>query len=107
MANTTIGPKITIDGEVSGREPLVVQGVVKGKIVLEDTVHVEPGGMVEADVSGRDVVISGTVTGSVAAEARVEVKQGGKMLGNVKAPRILIADGASFKGSVDMDVRER
>lgn len=104
MANTVIGPSITVDGEVEGREPLVVRGVVKGKVVVEDVVHVEPGGTVEAEVQGRDVVIGGTVNGRVAAVTRVEVKQGGRMLGNVKAPRILIADGALFKGSIDMDV---
>jgi len=104
MANTVIGPNTTVDGEVSGREPLVVRGVVKGKVVLEDVVHVDPGGTVEAEVTGKDVVIAGTVSGKVAAATRVEVKQGGKMLGTVKAPRILIADGALFKGSIDMDV---
>lgn len=104
MANTVIGPNITVDGEVTGTEPLVVQGVVKGKVALEATVHVEAGGQVEAEVQGRDVVVAGTVNGQVAAVERVEVKQGGRMLGNVKAPRILIADGALFKGNIDMDI---
>lgn len=104
MSNTVIGPNITIDGEVTGTEPLVVQGVLKGKVTLEATIHVEAGGQVEAEVKGRDIVIAGTVSGQVAATERVEVKQGGRMLGNVKAPRILIADGALFKGTIDMDM---
>lgn len=104
MANTIIGPSITVDGEVTGNEPLVVQGLVKGKIDLKETVHVEPGGQVEAEVHGKVVVISGSLTGKVLADEKIEVKQGGKVQGSVKAPRILIADGAVFKGTIDMDV---
>lgn len=104
MADTVIGPKITIDGEISGSDTLVVQGVVKGSVKLDATVHVEPGGNVDADVQAPNVVVAGTVHGQVTAGEKVEVKPEGKVLGNVKSPRILIADGAVFKGSIDMDV---
>jgi cytoskeletal protein CcmA (bactofilin family) len=104
MANTIIGSSIVIDGEISGEEDLVVQGTVKGKIVLKQNLLVENSGVVEADIQTANVTISGQVTGNIVAGERVELRTDGRMVGDIKAPRILIADGASFKGNVDMDV---
>ncbi len=104
MANTTIGSSIVIDGEISGEEDLVIQGTVKGKIVLKENLIVESSGVVEADIETANVTISGQVTGNIHASQRVELRADGRMVGDLKAPRILIADGASFKGNVDMDV---
>ena len=104
MANTIIGSSIVIDGEVSGEEDLVVQGTIKGKIMLKENLIVESSGVVEADIETANVTISGQVTGNITASERVELKADGRMVGDVKSPRILIADGASFKGNVDMDV---
>ena len=104
MASTVIGQGITVDGEIVASEPLVVQGLVKGVVRLEDTVHIEAEGQVEAEVHGVDVVIAGTLTGQVTARTRVEIKRGGKMLGDVKTPRLLIADGALFRGQIEMDI---
>jgi cytoskeletal protein CcmA (bactofilin family) len=104
MANTIIGSSIVIDGEISGEEDLVVQGTVKGKIVLKQNLLVENSGVVEADIQTANVTISGQVTGNVVAGERVELRADGRMVGDIKAPRILIADGATFKGNVDMDV---
>lgn len=104
MADTVIGPGITIDGEISGSDPVVVEGTVKGRIDTESTVTVAEEGVVEADVDTNDVAISGQVTGNIVAAERVEIAAVGRMIGDVKAPRILIADGANFKGHIDMDV---
>ena len=104
MANTVIGGSIVIDGEISGDEDLVIQGTVKGKIHLKENLFVENGGVVEADIQTQTVTISGQVTGNIHASDKVEIRADGKMVGDIKAPRILIADGATFKGSVDMDV---
>ena len=104
MANTVIGSSITIEGEISSDEALVVQGTVKGKINLGDSMFVENSANVEADIEAESVEVSGTVTGNITAGSRVEIKADGKMVGDVKSPRILIADGALFKGSIDMDV---
>jgi cytoskeletal protein CcmA (bactofilin family) len=104
MANTIIGSSIVIDGEISGEEDLVIQGTVKGKIVLKENLIVETSGVVEADIETSNVTISGQVTGNIHASQRVELRADGRMVGDLKAPRILIADGASFKGNVDMDV---
>ncbi len=104
MANTIIGGSIVIDGEIAGEEDLIIRGTVKGRIVLRENLFVEESGVVEADIETQNVTVSGQVTGNIAASERVEITAGGKMVGDLKAPRILIADGAAFKGNVDMDV---
>jgi cytoskeletal protein CcmA (bactofilin family) len=63
--------------------------------------------VVEADIETQNVEIAGRVTGNIQASDKVELKADCRVVGDVKAPRILIADGASFKGNVDMDVKER
>jgi cytoskeletal protein CcmA (bactofilin family) len=107
MANTVIGSSIVIDGEISGDEDLVIQGTVKGKISLKESLFVEASGVVEADIEVQNVEIGGRVTGNIAATDKVELKADCRVVGDVRAPRILIADGASFKGNVDMDTKER
>jgi cytoskeletal protein CcmA (bactofilin family) len=104
MANTVIGSSIVIDGEISGEEDLVIQGTVKGKIQLRESLYVEGSGVLEADIDVQNADISGQVTGNVTASDKVELKTQCRVIGDIKAPRILIADGASFKGNVDMDV---
>lgn len=104
MADTLIGKGIVVDGEITGTAPLVVEGIVKGRIDLDATVIVAASGLVEADVMGDNVEINGQVTGNVTARDRAEIKGDGRMVGDIKAPRILIADGAGFKGHIDMDV---
>lgn len=104
MADTIISKGITIDGEISGTEPVVVEGTVKGKINLEANVTIEEGGVVEADVDTTQVFISGQMTGNVKAQDRVEISTSGRVVGDITSPRISIADGAGFKGHIDMDV---
>jgi len=104
MANTVIGSSIVIDGEITGDEDLLVQGTVKGKIQLKANLYVEESGLIEAEIETETVDVSGRVTGNITAVDKVELKTQCKMVGDIKAPRILIADGASFKGNIDMDV---
>jgi cytoskeletal protein CcmA (bactofilin family) len=104
MASTVIGAGITIEGEITSEEDVVVQGTVRGKLAAEGGVTVEAGGVVEADIAGGATTISGQVTGNISSSDRVDLQPGSKVVGNVKAARITIADGAQFKGNVDMDV---
>src|SRR5690606_7962372 len=103
MANTVIGSTIVIDGEITGNEDLVVQGTVKGRVSLRQNVFVEETGVLEANVEASVVTILGTVTGDIQAGDRAELKSNCRVVGDIRAPRVLIADGASFKGNVDMD----
>ncbi len=106
-AHTVIGTSIVIDGEVSGSEDLVILGTVKGKIALKESLLVEGSGVVEAEIDTVSIEVAGQVTGNIAASEKVELKANCKVVGDIRSPRILIADGAMFKGSVDMDVKGR
>jgi cytoskeletal protein CcmA (bactofilin family) len=103
MSNTIIGSSIVIDGEISGEEDLTIQGTVKGRVVLRENLYVEQSGTVEADVETRNVTVSGQLTGDVIVSEKAEITEGGRVIGDIKAPRIVIADGAIFKGNIDMD----
>jgi cytoskeletal protein CcmA (bactofilin family) len=104
MASTVIGAGITIEGEITSDDDVVVQGTVRGKLVSKEAVSIEQGANVEADVTGSTLTVAGALTGNVHATDRVDLQTGAKVVGNVKAARITIADGAQFKGNVDMDV---
>jgi len=104
---TVIGSTIVIDGEVSGDEDLVIEGTVKGKLSLRQGLYVESSGVIEADVETARMEVSGQVTGNIAASEKVELKADCRVVGDIRAPRILIADGAVFRGNVDMDVGAR
>jgi cytoskeletal protein CcmA (bactofilin family) len=103
MANTVIGSSIVIDGEVTGDEDLVVLGTVKGRVSLRENIVVEQSGVVEASVETATITVNGSITGDIRASERVELNTSCHVVGDIRAPRILIADGASFKGNVDMD----
>src|SRR5215467_5159554 len=100
MASTIIGAGITIDGEVTTDEDVVVQGTIRGKLTARDTVTIEQGAVVEADVAGGPFTVAGSVTGNISSSDRVDLQPGARVVGNVKATRITIADGAQFKGNV-------
>ncbi|MDP9150437.1 MAG: polymer-forming cytoskeletal protein [Myxococcota bacterium] len=104
MASTVIGAGITIEGEITTDEDIVVAGTVRGKLSAKEAVTIEHGGVVEADVSGASLVVAGSLTGDVTAAERVDLQAGARVVGNVKAARMTIADGAQFKGNVDMDI---
>jgi cytoskeletal protein CcmA (bactofilin family) len=104
MASTVIGQGITVEGEISADDDIVIQGTVRGKISGREAVVIEQGAVVEADVDAASIVVGGQVIGNVAVADRIDLQTGGRLVGDVKAARITIADGASFKGNVDMEV---
>ena len=100
--NTVIGPSILISGKLSGDEDLTVRGRVEGELALTRTLIVEPSGVVKANVSVKNAVVSGVVVGNIAATESVELTRDGRMVGDIRSPRVIIVDGASFRGRVDM-----
>lgn len=104
MAATVIGRGITIEGEVTSSDEVIIAGAIRGTLSVDGQVTIEPDGVVEADVSGHAVSIAGTVTGNVSAAERVDLLGGSRLVGDVKAAKLTIAEGATFKGNVDMDV---
>ena len=103
MAITVIAAGIIIEGELTSDDEVEVSGTLKGRLSSQQAVTVGAGAVVEAEVSGAQIVIAGQVTGNVSATDRVDLQAGARLVGDVKAARLTIADGASFKGNVDMD----
>jgi cytoskeletal protein CcmA (bactofilin family) len=104
MASTVIGAGITVEGEITTDEDIVVAGTVRGKVSAKEAVTIEQGATVEADVVGGSLVVAGALTGNVTVHERVDLQSGARVIGNVKASRVTIADGALLKGNVDMEV---
>jgi len=99
-----IGQSIHIKGELTGNEDLTIDGTVEGNIELkENNLTIGQNGNIKADINAKTVTITGEVQGNVNAEEKVEIRETGKLRGNIVAPRIVIADGAFFKGSVEME----
>jgi cytoskeletal protein CcmA (bactofilin family) len=101
-----IGPKTTIKGEISGDEEVLVEGTVEGQIRITRDLRVGSGGIVRATVEALSVVVSGEMVGDCAAQNRVEIQASGRLTGNIRAPKIVIAEGAMFKGNSDMSGRK-
>ena len=104
MAETIIGRGIVIDGEISGDDAVTIEGTVKGRIRSQGPVTVAADGVVEADFESAQVQINGQVTGNIAASDRVDLQADCRVVGDIRAPRISIADGAGFKGHIDMNI---
>jgi cytoskeletal protein CcmA (bactofilin family) len=99
----TIGRSITIKGEVSGDEDLLIQGTVDGSVNLEQqTVTVGKEGKVKADITGRVVTVEGEVEGNLKAEEQVVLRSSARVQGDIWAPRVVLEDGGVFRGGIDM-----
>ena len=104
----SIGKSIIINGELSGSEDLTIEGRVDGKIELRDHVlTVGPNGRIKAQVSAKAVVVLGHVTGNLTATEKVDIKENGSVEGDIIAPRVAIADGSHFRGSIDMQKKDQ
>jgi cytoskeletal protein CcmA (bactofilin family) len=99
---TYFGPDVVIDGTISGRESVVIEGTVRGKIQLSNDLRIGTAARVEATVHASSVMVEGRLTGDVSADKRVELVASAVVDGNLKAPKIIVAEGARFRGSVDM-----
>ncbi len=99
-----IGQGISINGRLTGDEDLVIEGRVEGTIALNNHLMVEVTGTVVADVEAVELTVRGTVSGNIAASQVVSIQADATVVGDVRAPRIIIEDGARFKGNIDMDV---
>ncbi|MEA2490776.1 MAG: hypothetical protein QOH21_2568 [Acidobacteriota bacterium] len=99
---TFFGPNLTIEGTITGSEPVVIEGTVRGNINITSDLRVGTKARIEATVHARNVTIEGKLTGDISADDRVELVASAIVDGNIKAPKIIVADGARFRGSVDM-----
>jgi cytoskeletal protein CcmA (bactofilin family) len=109
MANSTpglIGKAIRIKGELHGEEDLVIEGKVEGTIALKKNhLILERSAVITAHVEVENITIKGQMNGNTQASNKVEITAEAKVAGDIKAPRVVMADGAKFKGQVEMDVK--
>lgn len=99
-----IGSKITIRGQISGSQEIVVEGRIEGRVSLQNRFTVEESGHVEADLDVSDAAFKGEVRGDVAAARIAVLHPTARVVGNMRAPKIVIEDGARFSGAIEMDV---
>jgi cytoskeletal protein CcmA (bactofilin family) len=98
-----IGKSVVIKGELNGSEDLTIEGHVEGTIQLKDHVlTIGPNGRIKAQVFAKSVIVLGEVTGNVTASDKVDIRDNGSVDGDIVSPRVAIAEGAHFRGSVDM-----
>ena len=98
-----IGKSVVIKGELSGSEDLTIEGHVEGKIELKENIlTIGPNGRIKAQVFAKAVIVLGEVNGNIAASEKVDIRDGGSVDGDIVSPKVAIAEGAHFRGSVDM-----
>ena len=99
-----LGQSVQFKGELTGNEDLTIEGMVDGKIMVKDHgLTIGPNGRVTAEVHAKTVAVEGQIVGNITADDKVEITPSGSVEGDIRAPRVAIADGARFKGSVDME----
>ena len=99
-----IGKSVQIKGELTGNEDLTIDGLLEGKIHMQEH-HLTVGAnaSITAEIRAKSVTVLGRVTGNIQAGEKVEIDASGTMIGDIRSPRVILADGSKFKGSVDMD----
>ena len=98
-----LGKSVIIKGELSASEDLTLDGQMEGRVTLPDhTLSIGPGANIQASIAAKVVVIMGAVTGNVAAGEKIEIRATGSVTGDLMSPRLVVADGGSLRGKVEM-----
>jgi cytoskeletal protein CcmA (bactofilin family) len=101
-----IGAKTTVKGELTGDEDVLVEGAIEGQVRISRDLRVAASGSVRANIEANSVIVSGEVLGDCTAAVRVDIQATGRLTGNIRAPKIVIAEGAVFRGNSDMSPRQ-
>src|SRR4051812_31364908 len=101
-ATTTIGPTIVIRGRLKVDEDLIIKGRIEAEITSSKAVTIERSGVVKANIRVQAVCIRGMLVGNIQATDKVEIEPEGRVIGDLVAPRVILHDGAAFRGHVDM-----
>jgi cytoskeletal protein CcmA (bactofilin family) len=103
VSAATVGKAVKIVGQIYSKEDLYVDGEIEGTVeALEHKLTIGPHGTVHAGIKAREVVALGNITGDVEASEKIEIHKEAKLVGNIRTSRIIIEDGAYFKGSIDI-----
>lgn len=98
-----IGKSVIIKGELTGSEDLMIEGQVEGKIELRQNVlTIGPNGKIKAQVFAKAIIVLGEVHGNITASEKIDIRDNGSVDGDLSSPRVAIAEGAHFRGSIDM-----
>jgi cytoskeletal protein CcmA (bactofilin family) len=99
-----IGKSVVIKGELSGSEDLTIEGQVEGKIELKDNIlTIGTNGKIKAQVFAKTVIVLGEVVGNITASEKVDIRDNGSVDGDITSPKVAIAEGAHFRGAIDMN----
>ena len=99
----SIGRSVVMKGELTGSENLVIDGQVEGTVNLrQHLLTIGPSAKISAEISAKAVVVLGLARGNITATEKIEIRENGSVDGDIKAPRVAIAEGAHFRGSIDM-----
>jgi len=102
VKSTIIGSGTKISGTITTRDQVIIQGDMEGKIISQNTVHIDKSGKVQADIFALNIIIEGHVIGNMNAKERFELLASGSVVGEVKAAKISIQDSASVKGKIEV-----
>jgi len=98
-----LGKSVILKGQVYGREDVTIDGEVEGTVELQEhRLTVGPTGKVVATIKAREIVVLGTVQGNIETREKIEIRKDAKVVGDIRTARIVIEDGAYFKGSIDI-----
>jgi cytoskeletal protein CcmA (bactofilin family) len=101
--SATLGKNVTVKGQIYSKEDLTIDGEVEGTVEChEHRLTIGPNGRVHAGLKAREIVIYGSIQGNVEAIEKIDIKKEAKLVGDIKTSRIMIEDGAYFKGSIDI-----
>lgn len=105
--SATIGKAVMVKGQIFSREDLIIDGEVEGTVEAhEHRVTIGPNGKVHAGVKAREIVVLGSINGNVEATDKIDIRKDARLVGDIKTARIVIEDGAYFKGSIDITKAE-
>ena len=97
-----IGHGLFIKGELHGEDDLIIEGRVEGEITLKKHLIIESTGVILADIQTENITIKGEMRGNMVANDKVEIHDNARVIGDITAPRVVILDGAYFKGHIEM-----
>jgi cytoskeletal protein CcmA (bactofilin family) len=106
LKNSVVGQSLFIKGNIFSDEEVFIYGEIEGKLNSQHRVVIEKSGIVNAEIEAREIIIKGTVNGNVTGSFKVEIVPEGVLNGNILSQRVKLADGAIFKGSIDMTMKE-
>jgi len=101
--SAVLGKSVIVKGQIFSREDLTIDGEVEGTVELQEhRLTVGPNGKVIASIKAREVVVLGTIHGNVETTDKIDIRKDAKLLGDIKTARVVIEDGAYFKGNIDI-----